>query len=1099
MAELLIGSIQILTNRGSGVDAGDRILCYWDDVAEDVVVKHYDVSLASTSTITSGPDLGINSVLNQTNKDHKYILNLSVVSILGVPGYGKSNSTFCSGTTLNYFILLLSNPSFPYVVQNQTLNAASCVAQVCDIKYVSPPSITHATTNTGNDGAITVLAETANGTVKYGLTDFVYSTGGQTSGTFNGLSPGEYTVYAKDQYNCSTAVTVTVELEDAYEDLFEIEYDDNFNGRTSKFIVYERGYVGDLTILDCSGSEPVVIQKIPKDDDKLNVIEFTKAVLSVTNTVDFQFLRLFTQDDRKFKGVWQVNGSTVWTGYLVPSVFTEPYKAPPYQTTFEFIDGLKDLERIEFRNEDGSLLYGEDKIIKLISFLLKKTGIELNIRVAANIYETDHATTAADDPLDQTYVDYACYRNDKNEPFDCLKVLESVLKPFGARIFQWNNRWNVVRIEEEVASYDYREYDSDGVYSSNGTFNPILSIGTELTYANRDHVFDVIPSYGVMTVKNILNKVGTLVTGSFEQDDLLIYTDDTSGFKDWSLQLADEYTAMAFHRAVTSGQSVGAFLLGDSVVQVRNSYIKSKSVLLEYNPGDKLRLSFEYGVDRISTNIPFIVLRFKIKLGSNYLQQDGTWDTTEYIYRAYPPPHTKLEKFEATFSLPDVSVTTEESLTVSLYPYFSRYPGESLPGTLSLFGDDLGDLRDFVTVGIDMYRTDVKTSDANGDYIDYYDLQLGTDTESVPTVIRPDDYNAGTNKKVWKLVYRRTVGSTFDIGTDSQENVIFIVDKFDIDVLPNGEEPAEEELLTFENDTKLYENLEVELFNADLPEYPQSNAERNYNNYFRHSDGEPTLLWTRDGYAESLRLQRIYLKTLQSQFSNFSFRLNGSFVRDDGDIIGLNNTIRITRTGDAATLSNTTFTTDLSSWTNEGTGTSFAWSADNSNSAQATLTGSGTNSKKLTQAFATTVSTNIDLTINLQRVSAGDDREDRLIIVYYNGSSIIQSDHIYTFLPQIGNQTYSISETVYCASLITKIGFFVQNVEGTGTATYNFTEFAAVGSNSVENYKIANFALNDSRNIYTLELQLISASADALGSGTVEGREHSSAYSTAYS
>ena len=1096
MAELLVGTIQVLTNRGSGVDAGDRIHIYWDDAALDLVVYHEDVSAVTTTAITSGPDLGVHKILNQTNKDHSYKVNLKVIYLLGSPGYGTSNSTFCSGTTLNYFIFLLENPSFPYAIQNQTPNAASCVAQVCDIRFTAPALITNASTVTGNDGEVTVLATSQNGTVKYSLTDFTYSTGGQTSGTFSSLSPGEYTVYAKDQYGCKTTLSFTIELEDTYEDLMEIEYDDRFNQKTSKFIIYERGYVGDLTVLDCGGANPVVIQKIPKDSDKLNVIEFTKAVLTLVNTVDFQYLRLYTQDEKRFNGVWQVDGSTIWSGFLIPSVFTEPYKAAPYETTFEFTDGIKDLENIPFANPDGSLLEGDNKIIKLIAFILKKTGLSLSIRVAANIYETDHNTAATDDPLDQTYVDYKCYRNDKNEPFDCLKVLESVLKPFGARIFQWSNVWNVVRIEEEVASYDYRVYDSDGNYSSNSSFDPILDLGTDLLFANRDHIFEVIPAYGIMKVKNILNKVSTLVTGSFEKDDLLVYTDDASGFKDWTLQLADQYTALSFQRATTENNSVGAFLLGDSVVQVRNSYIQSKTVLLEYNPGDKISFSFEYGVDRITTQIPFIILRFKIKLGSNYLQQDGTWDTTDYIYRVYPAPPQRIEKYSAQFKVPDVSVTTEENLTVYIYPYFSRYPGESLPGTLSLFGDDLPDLRDFVTTGINTYKLDVKTSDSSGDFIDYYELQVATDAEVVPNIIRPDDYNGATNKKVWELVQRRYVGSVYEIDTESSDNVIFIVDKVDLDILPDGSEPPEEELLTFENSTKLYENTEVELYNCDLPELPTSNAERNYNNYFRLSTGEPTLVWTRDGISEAARLQRIYLSMLQTQYTNFTFKLTGSFVVNTGSLIGLNNTIRITRTGDSATLSNTTFSTDLTGWTNEGSGNSFAWSADNSNSAQVVFT-TTESSKKLTQAFVTTVTTNIDATISVQRVTSGDTREDRLVIVFYNGSSIIQSDPCYTFTPQTSTQTYSIEKTLYVPTLVTKIGFFIQNLAGTGAVTYNFTQFSVSGVNSVENYKIANYTLNDLSNIYNLELQLISG--DQIGGGSVYSREHSSAYSTAYS
>ena len=46
------------------------------------------------------------------------------------------------------------------------------------------------------------------------------------------------------------------------------------------------------------------------------------------------------------------------------------------------------------------------------------------------------------------------------------------------------------------------------------------------------------------------------------------------------------------------------------------------------------------------------------------------------------------------------------------------------------------------------------------DVLSYYQLQTGTDAESSPDIIRPDDYAASTNEKIWQLVKQDITGYT---------------------------------------------------------------------------------------------------------------------------------------------------------------------------------------------------------------------------------------------------------------------------------------------------------------------------------------------------
>src|SRR5690606_39771444 len=72
-------------------------------------------------------------------------------------------------------------------------------------------------------------------------------------------------------------------------------------------------------------------------------------------------------------------------------------------------------------------------------------------RCACNIYADTMNSTDTDDPLDQAYVHFDAYYLANDKP-TLLYVIQKILEPFGARIVQWNNRWNIVRRSEEHTS-----------------------------------------------------------------------------------------------------------------------------------------------------------------------------------------------------------------------------------------------------------------------------------------------------------------------------------------------------------------------------------------------------------------------------------------------------------------------------------------------------------------------------------------------------------------------------------------------------------------------------------------------------------------------
>ena len=73
---------------------------------------------------------------------------------------------------------------------------------------------------------------------------------------------------------------------------------------------------------------------------------------------------------------------------------------------------------------------------------------------------------------------------------------------------------------------------------------------------------------------------------------------------------------------------------------------------------------------------------------------------------------------------------------------------------------DIGGLKTLVTSDLDTGTTMVFRDTTDGNVLRVYELVAGTDAESSPVVLRPNDYAATTNEKVWKLAQYSLDGGT---------------------------------------------------------------------------------------------------------------------------------------------------------------------------------------------------------------------------------------------------------------------------------------------------------------------------------------------------
>lgn len=858
MAEILLHNFNIISNTNNDFSpawvSGDIIQTYYDTATELFVVKR------NYSTITSGPDLGV-KFTDYVPKNFGY--------------------NFCVGTTLNFFELIAdNNPVFPYLKRSETLNATSCqtLPEACNIN-VNVTSITSETIAL-NDGSFIATGDSTIGSTEVFLADFNYGSGETSPFTFTGLTAGQYTVYARDANNCLATQTVEVKILTNEDVKYRAEFND-LQGQTHRFDILERNYSGSITELT-SGSAPLILNMHESSEFGLfDPIKPSSADLNLISETDFKYASLFTNDERKFRGIYYINDggglAEMWQGFLVPSLFSERYITPPYESSFTFIDGLEDLENIPFLDFNDNKLAGNLSLLNIIIFCLKSTGLNLPIRSGINLYSTAMASTATDDPLTQTFVNQSSFYIDEENTPSCKYVLENILKPFGARIRQWGGYWNITRIEEEYTSYDYREYTFQGIYSTNGTFSPNINMD-EATVANRivmqdqNGLYKMAQPSGEVSVTYAPNPKKSIIENyDFEKKDKLApLTALNWGFAPSGAGVAEFYE-------ISNPDRFGAFKTrGVNVYGGRDAYIYSEKVQnVHINSGTSVFFSITVSYRNILTTIPFVPIQWQIIVKSAggisyYLKENGDWTTTESRGRFYYAGSS-----EQTFSIESNTsvggtINTGEGATAQVRLYAADWENVELgttgtPATLANIQAIDTDNKP-AGYGLDVYY-DSASSGADYDAYWYYQLEDNlTDAESNPTVIHPDD--RATSFKVWRRVgdfIRRS--SSFQQQSVSYDDVILMV-------IDNGVPISNKIKYKSTNNSKLnISKLNIDTIFGDLP--LGTSAKAIYQNYFKLLDGTSTFLptnyvlptsWQRSGKTETRRLEEILLQSLANQF-----------------------------------------------------------------------------------------------------------------------------------------------------------------------------------------------------------------------------------------
>lgn len=227
----------------------------------------------------------------------------------------------------------------------------------------------------------------------------------------------------------------------AYAALYRFVFQ-SMNGAEVKIEVLKDGYSGTVT-QRALGSAPILRQQFSGG------VAGTSLAFTPECLVDGEFSQFYTSDAKEFRVDLYRSSTKVWSGFIVPELYSEPDIAPPYDVNITAADGLGELKRYDF------LPLGKVTLHALFTSLLSYTGQSLNVCYISRLTYSGISYNAF---FTNTYIDVD-YKAGKT----CYDVLQYLLATFHATICYYDGAWLIARENDITFDGSNRPY-----YITNG-------------------------------------------------------------------------------------------------------------------------------------------------------------------------------------------------------------------------------------------------------------------------------------------------------------------------------------------------------------------------------------------------------------------------------------------------------------------------------------------------------------------------------------------------------------------------------------------------------------------------------------------------------
>ena len=125
-----------------------------------------------------------------------------------------------------------------------------------------------------------------------------------------------------------------------------------------KILIKERDYTG-VAENKSLGAAPLL-----RRDDSDSGISGTSLEMVIQADVDGELTSLYTVDNKLFLVELYKNGVLIWTGYVLPEKYSEPYISVPYDISVTASDGLGILKNIQYAQTGTRSIFEIIAVIK---------------------------------------------------------------------------------------------------------------------------------------------------------------------------------------------------------------------------------------------------------------------------------------------------------------------------------------------------------------------------------------------------------------------------------------------------------------------------------------------------------------------------------------------------------------------------------------------------------------------------------------------------------------------------------------------------------------------------------------------------------------